>query len=133
MKILAFLLLFFVPAQSVFAADGWKNLSSLRGEVSGQKRAGKIPVSISCRQDPAANPNLRKPQYKIRWSGNKSNKQWELLLRKKSSREDILVNAKTSQGLKRVSGIQFRTGAPGPFGYVRFGTNDEKPRTQRVV
>lgn len=77
--VLVFIINLTAVPMSVFAknSDGWINHFNMKRAIKRNKAAGRIPVSIQCRNRPGTKV-ATKPEFKISWVPNTSNRPWAL-------------------------------------------------------
>lgn len=70
-----------LSASSAIAADGWQAATKVNREMKRMRRKGMIATSMTCRNEPGA-ANRLKPEARVIWEKNVSNKDWAAFLYK---------------------------------------------------
>ena len=91
-------------------AQNWMNPGKYKIESKAMKRAGKYPVSLKCRPDPAK--RVFQPQLKVQWRKNSANIDWALYFYK--GQLDFKPGPRAQQKKwRRISRIVLKMGAGG--------------------
>ena len=91
--------------------EGWLKARDVQRLAQEEEDRGRLPVAIECRHDPTEDPDLVKPQVRMRWAPNPERVRWRFKVAGRSRANDLLRAAYRQQGFDLVSRDTFQTGA----------------------